>query len=282
MTWTSIAGLLLIAVTLIGIIWFMLRGGALSPDEPRDPAVGKFSRGAFLQGLLAGVALGSGIQNAAQGSTNPWITGITCGAAVAILFALLSGTGEFKELAINVLSGLFGAIGLIVTVSEDFQPSASCSPADIGQRVLGLLVIAIALVIGGAIAWVGGLFAFKNLGATILALFGALEVVDFLSSPIGLALVDLGVSALVISLVAAFAFGFAASIWPQFTITIASLVVVAGGVIGTVSGSANTLCMPGTDISGVAPLIGYIAFYFGLRRIIRTLVRPNEEAEVKS
>jgi hypothetical protein len=253
MGWTDIAGVVLVLVVLVAIIRIMVTGPSTREEGAPKGRVRTFLGATFLQGLLAGVGLGTGLIEAGQGAVNPWLTGVVAGAGAALLFVALS--------RIALFSGLFGAIGIIVTVSEYFDAPAACSPADVGQRVLGLLVVAVALVLGGMVAWFRGFFSLTKLGATVLAVFGALEVTDFLSSPLGVALVDLGVTAWLIALVAAFALGFAASIWPELVITVAAIAVVAGSIVGTVSGSANALCLPGPDIAGLAPLLGYVGVY---------------------
>jgi hypothetical protein len=261
MGWTDIAGVVLVLVVLVAIIRIMVTGPSTREEGAPKGRVRTFLGATFLQGLLAGVGLGTGLIEAGQGAVNPWLTGVVAGAGAALLFVALSRLSGFADVGIALFSGLFGAIGIIVTVSEYFDAPAACSPADVGQRVLGLLVVAVALVLGGMVAWFRGFFSLTKLGATVLAVFGALEVTDFLSSPLGVALVDLGVTAWLIALVAAFALGFAASIWPELVITVAAIAVVAGSIVGTVSGSANALCLPGPDIAGLAPLLGYVGVY---------------------
>lgn len=244
-----IAGVLII-VLLGAIIRFMVR-----PQKPSPDTASISTLGTFLNGLLAAAALGVSVQGVANG----WGAGLTSGAVVGLLFGLLSGAGPWKDVGISLISGFIGAFALVVTIGSYFSPQGVCTPAEVGQRVLGFVLVALAFVAGGAVSWFRGFYSLRKLGSTLLAAFGALEVAEFLSSPLGVALVQLGVTGWVVSLVAALALGFGASIWPELVIGVAGATVALGGVIGTAAGSAN--CLPGADISALAPFIGFGAVY---------------------
>jgi hypothetical protein len=161
-------------------------------------------------------------------------------------------------------------------VGAYFQPQASCTPADIGQRALGFLAVVLALLLGAAFSWWAGVFRLSRLGPTLLAVFGAIVIVEFLSSPLGVSLAVLGFNGWLVAIVAAIALGFAASIWPNLVIGLGGAMVAVGSVIGTVSGSANQLCLPGPDISGLAPLVAFIALYFGVVLMMSTVSRRTK------
>ncbi|PZU40787.1 MAG: hypothetical protein DI573_02880 [Microbacterium sp.] len=93
----------------------------------------------------------------------------------------------------------------------------------------------------------------------LLAAFGALQVVEFLSSPLGVALVDIGSMGWVVALAAAFALGFGVLIWPQFMIAVASIAVVAGSLFGTTAGNAT--CRSGADVSALGPTAGFVILF---------------------
>jgi hypothetical protein len=133
----------------------------------------------------------------------------------------------------------------------------------------------VALIVGGALSWARGIFRLSKVGPTLLAVFGALEIVEFLSSPLGVPLVDLGIGGWLVALVAALALGFAASLWPNLVIGLGGAMVAIGSVVGTVAGSAGKPCLPGPDIAGLAPLIGMLVFYFGLRAVLGAVARRN-------
>jgi hypothetical protein len=275
MNWGDIIGLVFILAALIGIIWTMFGTRAPSPDTPPISRLG-----ALLCGLLAAAALGSSVQSAAPG----WPSGLASGTGVGILFAFATLLpANWKSVAIDGLALVFGVTGVVVTVSIYFQPLLSCTPADVGQRAFGFLAIAVALVVGGAFAWTKGIFRLSKLGPTLLAVFGALEIVEFLSSPLGVSLVVLGIAGWLVALVAALALGFAASIWPNLVIGLGAAMVAIGSVIGTVSGSATNLCLPGSDVSGLAPLIGFAGLYFAVLAVVTfARARSAKKSEVSS
>ncbi len=248
-------------VVLVSIIIFMVRNPTPSADKAVIPKTS-----VFINGLLAAVAVGLVVENVAP----TWIVGVAIGALVAFLYAMLSRTGSDNSLAIGALSGLFGAVGLFITIGSYFSSPSGCAPADIGQRVLGLVLVCVAFLVGAALAGSRSLFRVDKIGPAILATFGALEIVQFLSSPLGVSLVDLGVTGWVVSLVAALAVGFAAPIWPELVIGVASLTVIVASVLGSVVGSAT--CLPGPDVTALAPIIGFVAVYFlvsrGLARLL--------------
>lgn len=278
MSWTDSVGLILIAVILFAIIRVMFRGP--KSKEAKAAQKGKWPWGwlrdaldtTFVAGLLSSTAVGTWVINSGAGAGANWTAGIVCGTGVAILFALISMGGKWNEdgLFTKLLSFIFGAIGIIVTVASYFTPQGICTAPDIGQRVVGFLLVAAALILGRAMAWGRGLATLKP-SMSLLAVFGALAVVDVLvaiSNPLGTAVTGLGVNGITIGLVAAFALGFAASIWAAFTMGVAGLAVFAGSLYGAISG-AGSLCTPGvTDASTMGPILAYIALY----RIIKGLV----------
>lgn len=272
---TDVIGAILVLVVLVAIVWIMVRPVKDSPDDRNflGKTGSRFFWGTFVQGILSAVALGAGVQQIAGG----WASGITSGAVTGILFALLTGTESWRESAMDVISGLLGALGIIVSIAALFSPQGQCTPADIGQRVLTFALVATALVVGAVVAWFGGHFRAAKLGRMVLAAFGALAVVEFLSSPLGVSLMQLGATGWVISLVAALALGFAASIWPEFTIAVAAVAVAVASVTGAVAGSAS--CLPGPDLSGLSPIIGFVVLYFVARFVLGRLVRSTSPAQ---
>lgn len=284
MGWTDLIGMLLVLVVLLGIIRVMFRTRKPSADEVKTPWMRSFFSSTFLAGLLSAVAVGAMVHDSARGQGGGWLLGVTLGACVAFLFAPLSFGGKWNSdgLFTALLSALFGAIGLIVTVGTYFTPQGVCTPADVGQRALGFVVVAVALTLGAALAWTRGLFAIKNLGPSLLAVFGTLQVLDllvFLSNPLGLALTGLGLSAWTITLVTALALGFAASIWPELVLTVTGISVAAGAVYVMFSGTVNALCTPGvTDPTALAPLIGYVVVFAGIRLVLARVLGAKQES----
>lgn len=277
---TGYLGIILILVVLVGIFRFMFGKKSASPDGVKTPWIRRFFSSSFFNGLLSSVAIGALVHDSSQSPANQWLIGITCGVVVAFLFGILELSGGGKELAFAGLPLIFGVIGLIVTVTSYFTPSGICTPADIGQRTLGFILVALALALGAALAWTRELFTLRKLGPTLLAAFGALQVVEFLSSPLGVALVDLGISGWIVALVAAFALGFAASIWPEFVMVVASIAIAAGSIVGAMSGSQNSLCMPGvTDISALAPFFGYVVAYVSIRKIGSAVLKSKTKSQ---
>lgn len=287
MNWTDTVGLLLIAVILFAIIWVMVRGP--KSKEAKAAQQGKSPWGwlsgvldtTFLAGLLSAAAVGTWVINSGAGAGANWTAGIVCGAGVAILFALLSLGGKWNEdgLFTKLLSFIFGAIGIIVTVASYFTPQGICTAPDIGQRVVGFLLVAAALILGGTMAWARGLATLRP-SMSLLAVFGALAVVDVLvaiSNPLGTVVTGLGINGITIALIAAFALGFAASIWPAFTMGVAGLAVFAGSLYGAISG-AGSICTPGvTDASTMGPLLAYIAVYLIIKGLVGRFTGSKEQ-----
>lgn len=285
MGWTDLIGLVLILVVLVGIFRVMLRPDRPSTHEVKAPRLRAFFSTTFFAGLLSAVAVGALVHDTTRSQGDRWLVGLMCGAAVAVLFGLLSFGGKWNEdgLFTGLLSALFGAIGLIVTVSSFFAPQGVCTPADIGQRVLGFLLVAVALVLGGALAWTRNLFALKYLGSALLAVFGTLQVLDlivFLSNPFGVSLAGLGVSGWAIALVAAFALGFAVSIWPDLVLTVTAIGVAAGAVYLAFTGTGSSSCVPGVaDPTALGPLVGYVMVYLGMRLALGRVLNMKKNQE---
>ncbi len=291
MGWADMVGLLLIAVVFFGIIWVMVRGP--KSKEAKAAQKGKSPWGwlsdildtTFLAGLLSAAAVGTWVINSGAGAGANWTAGIVCGASVSILFALLSLGGKWNEdgLFTKLLSFTFGAIGIIVTVASYFTPQGICTAPDIGQRVVGFLLVAAALILGGALAWARGLATLKP-SMSLLAVFGALAVVDVLvaiSNPLGTVVTGLGISGVTVGLVAAFTLGFAASIWSAFTMGVAGIAVFAGSLYGAIS-RAGSICTPGvTDASTMGPLLAYIAVYLVVKGLVRRVTGSKDKEQEK-
>lgn len=285
---TDLVALVLVLVVIIGIVRVMTRTQKPSADEGKTPWLRQFFSSTFLAGLLSAVAVGALAHDSARGQGAGWLVGATLGACVGFLFALLSFGGKWNSdgLFTGLLSALFGIIGLIVTVSTYFTPQGVCTPADVGQRVLGFALVAVALTLGASLAWTRGLFAIRNFGPSLLAVFGTLQVLDiliFLSNPLGVTLAGIGLSGWTITLVAALALGFAASIWPELVLTVTGIAVAAGAVYVMFSGISNSLCTPGvTDPSAPSPLIGYVVAYVGMRlAVARVAGAPAKKESVE-
>lgn len=286
MIWTDTVGLILIAVVLFAIIRVMIRGP--KSQEAKAARKGKSPWGGlsdvldttFLAGLLSAAAVGTSVINSGAGAGANWTAGIVCGAAVAILFALLSVGGRWNEdgLFTKLLSFTFGAIGIIVTITSYFTPQGICTAPDIGQRVVGFLLVASALILGGVLAWARGIATLKP-SMSLLAVFGALAVVDVLvaiSNPLGSVVTGFGISGVTLGLIAAFALGFAASIWPAFTMGVAGFAVFAGALYGAISG-AGSICTPGvTDASTMGPLLAYLAVYLIVKGFVGRFAGSND------
>lgn len=268
MTWTDLVGPLLVLVALLAIFRIMLRRGGPSPDIGSS-GIGGILGSTFLAGLLIAVTLGGSLQALAGGS---WLSGATVAAVVALLFAPLSGGRGWAAPAVEVLSALFGVLGLILTITGYFAPQeASCTAEALGLRIAGLALVVVALLAGGIVASFKHIFMPMRFGAMTLAVLGTLEVVEFLSSPLGASVVDLGVTGWIVALGGALAFGFAAFLWPTLVIGVAGVVVALGGVLGGVSGSANASCLPGVDLTALVPLVAYVVVFALLRRVTRRL-----------
>ena len=292
MNWTDAVGLLLIAVILFAVIWVMIRGprskeakAAQQGKSPWDWLSGVLDT-TFLAGLLSAAAVGTWVIDSGAGAGANWTAGIVCGAGVAILFALLSLGGKWNEdgLFTKLLSFTFGAIGIIVTVASYFTPQGICTAPDIGQRVVGFLLVAAALILGGAMAWARGLATLRP-SMSLLAVFGALAVVDVLvaiSNPLGTVVTGLGINGVTIGMFVALALGFAASIWPEFMMGVAGLAVFGGSLYGAISG-AGSICTPGvTDASTTGPLLAYIVVYFAIRGLVGRIAGSKDKEQDKA
>ena len=283
MGWTDLIGLALVLVILVGVLRVMFRSQKPSPDKVERPWLRSFLSGTFLAGLLSAVAVGALVHDSSRGQSDGWAIGLVVGAVIALIFGPLSVAKKWDTDGVltGLLSAVFGAIGLIVTVSSYFTPQGVCTPADIGQRVLGFALVVVALVLGSTLAWTRSLFHLKNLGPSLLALFGVLQILDllvFLSNPLGVTLTGLGISGWLMTLVAAFAMGFATPIWPKFVLAVTGISVGAGAVYATSSGAATSLCVPGVaDPSALGPLIGYVAVFAVVRLVLGRVLNPQRK-----
>jgi len=280
----DVAGALLSLVAVIGIIWIMIRGPRLptrrtGADGSPWPSLTSALDSTFAVGLLSVVSVGTWMFGHGAGASVEWSTGFLVGGLLAGVFGLIGITGRWNldGLLTQVLAFPIGAIGIILTLASFAADSAECAAPQVGQRIASFAVVGVALVLGGLLALVRGLATVKP-GTTLLGAFAALTVVDILlamSNPLGVVAADLGVGTLTIVLVTAFALGFAAAIWPGFTLNVASVAVLAGAVFGVVVG-AGSVCTPGVvSVAILGPVIAYVVIYLLVKRVTARWSSPE-------
>lgn len=257
----EILSAVLVIVTLGAIIGMMFR-----TRRPSADVAVRHRGGALPHGLLAAVALGLAVEGVAPG----WSPGLITGAIVALLYAMLGAAADSSSLPIAVLSAVLGAVGLIATVGGYVSLVGQCTPTELWLRFAVILVVAGAMAVGILLSWVRSLLARPAAGSAVLAAFGALEIVEFLASPLGASLVDIGALGWVVGLTTAVAIGFAVSIWPELVIIVAGVAVVVAGLAGSIAGNAT--CLAGPEFSGLAPVIGFLAVYLVVGRALSWLL----------
>jgi len=131
--------------------------------------------------------------------------------------------------------GVAGTVGIIGTVIG-FVSDVQCGGAALHARLLSLAVLAGAALVGALVAVGTG----RLRSSSALAGFAALEVLVFLSTPLGISIVDTSGWGITASLVIAGLFGFFAFIAPRIIIGL-SAVAVALITVG-VAATAGVAC----------------------------------------
>lgn len=184
-------------------------------------------------------------------------TAVTVGVLVGLSTAMLRGLPRQVLLG---ACGLLGSIGAVLGYLAD----ASCT-GDLYVRLLALGLMAIAAAGGGVVAVVTGRLA----PASALAAFATIEVLAFLSSPLGASIFDTSVLGVALAVIVAASFGFFAFVAP---VVVIGLGAVAIGVASLgISAGVGSVC---SSRSQFEPLIVLAAFCVafaptrGLRRIV--------------
>lgn len=225
--------LLLVLVFLIGVLALMvprLRSGRgasslavlrryRSPDE----------LGGYLGGMLAALAVASFCT--ATGMLTA--TAVTVGALMGIAWVIVRPVAFLR----GVLAGSTGVLGIVGTVLGFFS-DAQCGNIALSARLASLAVLAVAAGIGAAIAGVTG----RLRPSSALAGFAALEVLVFLSTPLGVSVMDTSGFGVVASVVIAAVFGFFAFLAPRVVMGLGAVAVglTSVGAAATVGVACGT------------------------------------------
>lgn len=248
---TDLIGLIVVALSIATIIVFIFRGAA----PVGSAAVGLFAgfgdigdRGGFAGGLVASFAVATTLSGTSAGAGG----GSAAGALLAVAYFLL--TRLRLPVGIRVVSGLVGTAGFIALVVT-LVAGQGCTAIPVWQRILviGLLVLAAAL---GTVA---SLVMGRPRIPSALALFGALEIVVFVSSPLGISLLDQPVAAWIVAFATAVLLGALSALAPQFVIGMTGAVIAVATVMSaTVFGDT---CMSGPALQNLSSLAAFSAVY---------------------
>jgi hypothetical protein len=265
----TIVGGVLVLTALVAIVVFMVRGPVAGGPADRlanTPGISSF--GPFVNGAVASIALGTAL----SGATTGWPAGAVIGACVGILFAALSGTGQFQQLGIQVLSGMFGVLGLVVVVTRYLEVGPdSCATVPLWERILSTCILIGFLGFGILIAGLRHMLRLKFSSA--LAAFGAFKVVAFLATPLGISVFELGWPGWVVAIAASAILGFASGISPDFVVGIAGIALTVIAFLAPAT--MGTTCTAAPNLTDVPSLGGFIVIYFLVRFAVGRLLHRS-------
>lgn len=252
--------LLLVLAFLVGVLALMV------PRLRRGPAASSLAGlrryrspddlGGYLGGMLAALAVASFCT--ATGMLTA--TSVTVGALMGVAWVIVRPFAFLR----GVLAGSTGVLGIIGTVLGFFS-DAQCGNVALSARLASLVVLAVAAAIGAALAGVTG--RLRPSGA--LAVFAALEVLVFLSSPLGVSVIDTSGFGVVASIVIAAVFGFFAFLAPR---AVMGLGAVAVGVTSVGAAATVGVACGANHWDAVIAMLGFTIVY-ALASTASTLVR---------
>ena len=253
----DILAALLVLVCLIGILFVVV--GAVRPKRGGAKSMWGLGRyatpgtsGGLVAGLVAAVALNTFAQSFGADAAAAGTLGVLAGG----LFAALPRS--LRDLAVSV-AGAFGVIGLVV----GYFTVKQCAAVSPWLTVAAMVVVLIAASIGGSVSFARG----RSKITSVLGLFSALSVVKFLSSPLGISLLDLPGYGWIVSAVAAVIFGWAAGFAPNVVIAVAALAIAVTSLgIETMFGDT---CEGGVHAENLAVVVCFVVVYLIVRSITR-------------
>lgn len=248
---TELIGLIVVALSIATIVVFIFRGAAPAGSAPGRLFAGFGGigdRGGFVGGLVGSFAVATTLSGTSAGAGG----GSAAGALLAVAYFLL--TRLRLPAGIRIVSGLVGTAGL-VSLTVTVVSGQRCTAIPFWHRVLviGLIVVAAAL---GTVA---SLMMGRPRIPSTLALFGALEIVVFVSSPLGVSLINLPVAAWIVAFAAAVLLGALGALAPQFVIGMTGAVIVVATVM-----SATTFgdtCTSGPAVQNLSSLAAFSVVY---------------------
>ena len=241
--------LLLVCAFLVGVLALMVprlrRGRGASSLAGLRRYRSPDDLGGYLGGMLAALAVASFCT--AVGTLTA--TSVTIGALMGIAWVIVRPFAFLR----GVLAGSTGVLGIVGTVLGFFS-DAQCGDVALSARLASLAVLAVAAAIGAAIAGVTG--QLRPSGA--LAGFAALEVLVFLSTPLGVSVLDTSGLGVVASIVISALFGFFSFLAPR---VVMGLGAVAVGLT-SVGGAATVGVACGTQQwDAVIAILGFTILY---------------------
>lgn len=258
-------GGLFVLVVVVASLLFIVRGarGVGGAARGRSGLLAYRSpstAGGAVSGVVAAVMASSAANLAQLGGA----TSVTIGAMVGVLFAILATIQSSLLLAIATAG--FALLGAGAAVTGLFG-GASCSTVDLNVRIVALVILGGTAAIGIFAAIATGRFHLRSL----LAVVGAVRVVMFLASPLGVSIVDLPAAAWIVACIGAALFGWLAGIAPDFSMGLCALVV---GITALAASAAyGSPCTTGGDPGDLLTMAGFIACYALCRGLLRAVVR---------
>ncbi|RHW25414.1 hypothetical protein D0Z08_19495 [Nocardioides immobilis] len=247
----EILSLLVVFAGVVGIMFLLLGGIRPTTAKPRlrdyrmadGPTIGWITP--FLTMLAASSLL--------ELSGSPAGDAATIGAAFGLLAFFCSLGGSGVRWFVDLAGGIVGAIATLA-VAGAYVAGTACAPSSPGTRVVQVLLM------GTLFVWAGLHTMFlrpEQLPKVGLAAFGAIEVVVFLASPLGVELTGWGQ---IVSMVAAMLLGALAGAAPEI-VTVLAVPAAALALIGTSTVVGNACTLPGVT-AGLTMLVGFSAAYF--------------------
>ncbi|MES2169248.1 MAG: hypothetical protein V4479_00790 [Actinomycetota bacterium] len=259
----AVLSAVLVIVVLVVVLLLVTggaRGGGPAARSWRDLAryASPSSAGGMVSGLVAALAASS--TSSLIGI--PVGGSITIGIAIGVLFAILA---VVATRATPFVLGAFGLAGITGSVFA-LLAGAGCSTVPLAMRILALAVIGIAAGAGVLLALLRG----RVHPHSVLGLFGAVRVVTFLASPLGISIVLLPVDGWIVAIVGAALFGFIAGVAPDLVIGISALAVSFASI--AYGATLGTACSTGAEPGDLTVLVGFALAFVVARPLIGRLV----------
>lgn len=269
----DVVKLAVLAIVLVGVLAFMLRGlrprggpgsaGAKSVDQLPRYTSGPATSG-FVTGFVTAMAVILFVRSSA-----PTVSEAGAALACGVFFAVFSGRGSLTLR--SIVAGAAGLLGVIPSFQQ-LQGGGQCSAADpfFSLAMGGLLV---AVVVGATVfssrvnrtpGYRWATLAGNGLARWLLlpsAVFGGLQVILFLTTPLGvsLSLTSSPAMGATLGVVGSVGFGLLAGFVPGLAILLGGAAIAVTQIL--VEAMWGSACLPPLGVGAVVPLVVFVVAY---------------------
>lgn len=255
-----------IAVALVAVVVILfLVTGAARPSHGASrtlPAMNGYraprTAGGWVSGFVAAIAF-AGYAPILGGNLSAATIGSLVGVGFAIVTSVNSATLTRIVLRIAGMVGVPPALFALIAAD-------SCSSYPVVWR----LVVGAVLALAGAVGFITSFSRGAGSLHSPLAMFGALRIIGFLASPLGVFVLDLPWYAWLLAPVLAAVLGFLAGWSPDFVIGLTAITVTLSSI--SVLAFVGAPC-GGTSVDEFVVLIGFAVGYFIVRSVAKVVAR---------